>query len=132
MTVEVTWERILYMTIYHPLLFMFIWAYWQTVFTEPAYPRSEYYLSRDEVHKVENAVTDEDRAQTLKHAARNIQAQNRTYGGAHRYCHINKCIKPDRSHYCSGKVCDLLFCLKTFISGEKGCTKNGSLLPLGE
>ena len=105
MTVEVTWERILYMTLYHPLLFMFIWAYWQTVFTEPAYPRSEYYLSRDEVHKVENAVTDEDRAQTLKHAARNIQAQNRTYGGAHRYCHINKCIKPDRSHYCSGKIC---------------------------
>ena len=40
MTVEVTWERILYMTLYHPLLFMFIWAYWQTVFTEPASPRS--------------------------------------------------------------------------------------------
>lgn len=101
MTVEITWERIIYMTIYHPLLFMFIWAYWQTVFTDPAHPRSEYYLSRDEVHKVENAITDEERAQALKHAARNIQAQNRTFGGAHRYCHINKCIKPDRSHYCS-------------------------------
>ena len=64
--------------------------------------KKEYYLSRDEVHKVENAITDEERAQALKHAARNIQAQNRTFGGAHRYCHINKCIKPDRSHYCSG------------------------------
>jgi len=101
MTVEVTWERILYMTLYHPLLAMFIWAYWQTVFTEPASPRSEYFLSRDEVHKVENALTDEERAQALKHAARCIQAQNRTFGGLHRYCHINKCIKPDRSHYCS-------------------------------
>ena len=64
--------------------------------------KKEYFLSRDEVHKVENAITDEERAQALKHAARNIQAQNRTFGGAHRYCHINKCIKPDRSHYCSG------------------------------
>merc|ERR1719259_737154 len=37
----------------------------------------------------------------LRQAARNIDAQNRTFGGAQRYCLYTRCIKPDRSHYCS-------------------------------
>ena len=54
--------------------------------------------------KVENAATDEERAMALRQAARNIDAQNRTFGGAHRYCLYTRCIKPDRSHYCSGMI----------------------------
>ena len=50
---------------------------------------------------MENAVSDEERALSLRQCARNLDVQNRTYGGAHRYCHYTKCIKPDRSHYCS-------------------------------
>ena len=51
--------------------------------------------------QVENAISDEERALCLRQSARNLDIQNRTFGGAHRYCHYTKCIKPDRSHYCS-------------------------------
>ena len=44
----------------------------------------------------------------LRQAARNIDAQNRTFGGAHRYCLYTRCIKPDRSHYCSGTILNIL------------------------
>ena len=52
MTVESAAERIVYLTFYHPFLFLFVWAYWQTVFTDPLHPRQEYFLTREEVHKV--------------------------------------------------------------------------------
>ena len=51
-TVETPYERIIYLTLYHPVLFLFIWSYWQTVFTDPLYPRSEYFLTREEINKV--------------------------------------------------------------------------------
>ena len=52
MTVQINWERIVYLTIYHPILFLFVWSYWQTVFTDPLHPRQEYFLTVEEVHKV--------------------------------------------------------------------------------
>jgi len=101
MTVDSTWERALYLTLYHPFLILFVWSFWQTIFTEPATPKQEYYLTRQEVQKVENALTDEERALCLRQCARNLDIQNRTFGGQYRYCHYTKCIKPDRAHYCS-------------------------------
>jgi len=52
MTVQINWERIVYLTLYHPILFLFVWSYWQTVFTDPLHPRQEYFLTVEEVHKV--------------------------------------------------------------------------------
>ena len=52
MTVDSTWERALYLTLYHPFLILFVWSFWQTIFTEPATPKQEYYLTRQEVQKV--------------------------------------------------------------------------------
>ena len=52
LTVDTTWERIIYLTLYHPFLIMFCWSFWQTVFTEPIYPKQGFYLTREETHKV--------------------------------------------------------------------------------
>ena len=32
---------VIYLIIFHPLLFLFGWAYWQTIFTDPGHPSSE-------------------------------------------------------------------------------------------
>ncbi|CAG5095508.1 Oidioi.mRNA.OKI2018_I69.XSR.g14217.t1.cds [Oikopleura dioica] len=69
--------------------------------TEPHYPKQEYFLSAEEQHKIENATTEEEQSLLLRQVARNLHVQNRTIGGSYRYCHITKCIKPDRAHYCS-------------------------------
>ena len=31
---------VIYLIIFHPLLFLFGWAYWQTIFTDPGHPSS--------------------------------------------------------------------------------------------
>ena len=56
MTVQINWERIVYLTLYHPILFLFVWSYWQTVFTDPLHPRQEYFLTVEEVHKVSSRI----------------------------------------------------------------------------
>jgi len=81
---------------------LFVWSYWQAVMTEPHYPKQDYFLSAEEQHKIENATTEEEQSLLLRQVARNLHVQNRTIGGSYRYCHITKCIKPDRAHYCSG------------------------------
>jgi len=101
LTVSSNSERVAYLIIYHPLMMLFVWSYWQAVMTEPHYPKQEYFLSAEEQHKIENATTEEEQSLLLRQVARNLHVHNRTIGGSYRYCHITKCIKPDRAHYCS-------------------------------
>lgn len=52
LTVDSTIERVLFLTLYHPFLVFFVWSFWQTVFTETLHPKQDFYLTREEIHKV--------------------------------------------------------------------------------
>ena len=40
-TCKCLFVSVIYLLIFHPLLFLFGWAYWQTIFTNPGHPTSE-------------------------------------------------------------------------------------------
>ena len=52
LTIESSVERVLFLTLYHPFLILFVWSFWQTVFTDTCHPKQEFYLTREEIHKV--------------------------------------------------------------------------------
>ncbi|XP_071846578.1 palmitoyltransferase ZDHHC20-B-like isoform X2 [Apostichopus japonicus] len=97
---------VLYLLLFHFFLFMFLWAYYQTIFgSHPGVP-GEFYLSSDEVQRIESEDRSGEQQEILKEISRDkaLPVYTRTYGGGIRYCHICKIIKPDRCHHCS--VCD--------------------------
>ncbi|CAL4128408.1 unnamed protein product, partial [Meganyctiphanes norvegica] len=92
-----------YLIVYHILLFMFMWAYWQTIFTDIGHVPKQFKLPPSELDRYESAETDEIRRDTLERFTQkqNLPVFNRTMTGDIRYC--DKCctVKPDRCHHCS-------------------------------
>ncbi|XP_064608537.1 palmitoyltransferase ZDHHC20-B-like isoform X2 [Liolophura sinensis] len=94
-------EKVIYLILYHPLLFMFAWSYWQTIFAQLGKVPKEFYLGKEDVERFEAAGNEELQREILAHIARNLPVQTRTASGAIRYCEKCKAIKPDRCHHCS-------------------------------
>ncbi|XP_054611831.1 palmitoyltransferase ZDHHC20-A-like isoform X2 [Dunckerocampus dactyliophorus] len=94
-------ERISYLVIFHIFFFMFIWAYWKTIWTRPAEPSKAFTLPRVEKELFEREERAEMQQEILKKVARNLPVYTRTAGGAIRYCDHCQVVKPDRCHHCS-------------------------------
>ncbi|XP_063852881.1 palmitoyltransferase ZDHHC20-B-like isoform X2 [Scylla paramamosain] len=96
-------EKCFYLIIYHVLLVMFLWAYWQTIFTEIGTVPKQFRLPPSELDRYEAGETDEARRSVLEGFTQkqNLPIYNRTVMGEIRYCERCVQIKPDRCHHCS-------------------------------
>ncbi|ESP00231.1 hypothetical protein LOTGIDRAFT_226027 [Lottia gigantea] len=94
-------EKVIYLILYHPILIMFIWSYWQTVFTPFGRVPKSFYLSPEEADQLERETSETRQRELLTNYAKTLPVLNRTLSGAPRYCEKCHCIKPDRCHHCS-------------------------------
>ncbi|XP_075226902.1 palmitoyltransferase ZDHHC2 isoform X4 [Lycorma delicatula] len=101
LTVSSVFEKILYLTGYHLLLMMFLWAYWQTIFTPIGTVPRKFKLSKEDLERLRTAENEEMQRVILERCAQNLPVTNRTNSGSIRYCEKCKLIKPDRAHHCS-------------------------------
>ncbi|KAI9563284.1 hypothetical protein GHT06_010742 [Daphnia sinensis] len=91
---------VFYLVIYHVLLVMLGWSYWQTIFTPVGTVPKQFRLSAADLERFEQAEGLEAHQQILEQIARNLPALTRTPIGP-RYCEKCVHIKPDRCHHCS-------------------------------
>ncbi|XP_077433449.1 palmitoyltransferase ZDHHC2 isoform X1 [Vanacampus margaritifer] len=103
-SIEETWEKVVYLMVYHVIFIMFIWAYWQTIFTKPMNPLREFCLSYSDKELLEREDRGESQQEILRRIAKELPIYTRTNSGAIRFCDRCKLLKPDRCHHCS--VCD--------------------------
>jgi len=103
LTVENVSKRVIYLIFYHPLLILFLWSYYRTMFQRLAGPPSEFYADESESERIALAQTlDERRAALVRLCRRaNLPVLTRHFDGSIRYCFQCKCVKPDRAHHCS-------------------------------
>ncbi|CAM9338651.1 unnamed protein product, partial [Lampetra planeri] len=94
----------LYLLVYHVIFIMFLWAYWQTIFTGPMTPLKEFHLSHSDKEQLERQDRGESRQEILRRIAKDLPIYTRTNSGAVRFCERCQLLKPDRCHHCS--VCD--------------------------
>lgn len=93
-------QQVFYLMIYHVLLVMLGWSYWQTIFTPVGTVPKQFRLSAADLERFEQAEGLEAHQQILEQIARNLPALTRTPIGP-RYCEKCVHIKPDRCHHCS-------------------------------
>ncbi|XP_046450154.1 palmitoyltransferase ZDHHC20-B-like isoform X1 [Daphnia pulex] len=93
-------QQVFYLVIYHVLLVMLSWSYWQTIFTPVGTVPKQFRLSAADLERFEQAEGLEAHQQILEQIARNLPALTRTPIGP-RYCEKCVHIKPDRCHHCS-------------------------------
>ncbi|KAL1131362.1 hypothetical protein AAG570_010979 [Ranatra chinensis] len=101
LTVEPYFEKIVYLLIYHVLFVIFMWSYWQTIFTPLGLVPKKFKLPNDEIEKLRRASTEHSRRMVIEAFAQNLTIYNRTENGGFRYCDKCQHIKPDRAHHCS-------------------------------
>uniref|UniRef100_A0A3Q2YJX0 Palmitoyltransferase n=1 Tax=Hippocampus comes TaxID=109280 RepID=A0A3Q2YJX0_HIPCM len=95
---------LVYLMVYHVIFIMFIWAYWQTIFTKPMNPLREFCLSYSDKELLEREDRGESQQEILRRIAKELPIYTRTNSGAIRFCDRCQLLKPDRCHHCS--VCD--------------------------
>ena len=83
---------------------MFVWSYWMTIFTSPASPSKEFYLSNSEKERYGKEFSQERQQEILRRAARALPICTTSVSKTVRYCEKCQLIKPDRAHHCS--TCD--------------------------
>ncbi|KAM3866643.1 palmitoyltransferase ZDHHC2 [Diretmus argenteus] len=103
-SIEDIGEKIVYLLVYHVIFIMFVWAYWQTIFTQPMNPLKEFHLSYADKELLEREDRGESQQEILRRIAKELPIYTRTNSGAIRFCDRCQLLKPDRSHHCS--VCD--------------------------
>ncbi|CAF1595736.1 unnamed protein product [Adineta ricciae] len=103
LTIDSVPKKIIYLLLYHPLLFLFLWSYYRTMFKPLAGPPSEFYVGEAEGERIATAQTLDERRATLLRLCRraNLPVLTRHFDGSIRYCFTCQCIKPDRAHHCS-------------------------------
>uniref|UniRef100_A0AAQ4PLR2 Palmitoyltransferase n=1 Tax=Gasterosteus aculeatus aculeatus TaxID=481459 RepID=A0AAQ4PLR2_GASAC len=103
-SIEHTGEKVIYLLVYHVVFIMFVWAYWQTIFTRPMNPLKEFHLSYSDKELLEREDRGESQQEILRRIARDLPIYTRTNSGAIRFCDRCQLLKPDRCHHCS--VCN--------------------------
>uniref|UniRef100_A0A8C9U7G3 Palmitoyltransferase n=1 Tax=Scleropages formosus TaxID=113540 RepID=A0A8C9U7G3_SCLFO len=97
-------QKVAYLLVYHVLLFMFVWAYWRTIFTRPMMPLEEFHLPPADRQLLEREDRAESVQEVLRRVAKELPVYTRTASGAIRFCDRCHLVKPDRCHHCS--VCN--------------------------
>nr|XP_045010934.1 palmitoyltransferase ZDHHC20 isoform X3 [Jaculus jaculus] len=105
-------KTVVYLVAFHLFFVMFVWSYWMTIFTSPATPSKEFYLSHSEKERYEKEFSQERQQEILRRVARDLPVYTTSASKtcrmddreAIRYCEKCQLIKPDRAHHCS--ACD--------------------------
>uniref|UniRef100_A0A8D1H032 Palmitoyltransferase n=1 Tax=Sus scrofa TaxID=9823 RepID=A0A8D1H032_PIG len=98
-------KAVVYLVAFHLFFVMFVWSYWMTIFTSPASPSKEFYLSSSEKERYEKEFSQERQQEILRRAARGLPVYTTSATQTIRYCERCQLIKPDRAHHCS--ACDI-------------------------
>jgi len=101
LTIESLPQKLIYLIIYHLLFAMFLWAYFQTIFTDIGRVPPRYKLPKGELERLTHAPTEEIQNAVLERFCQDLPNTNRTITGTVRYCEKCRHIKPDRTHHCS-------------------------------
>lgn len=98
--------RVIFLVVFHYLMLMTLWSYYQTVFTEPGKVPRNFWLTSEDMESLNSAASEPERQAIFNQivSERNIPIATRTYSGSFRVCEKCNLIKPDRAHHCS--VCD--------------------------
>lgn len=99
--VESMWKQIVYLIAFHFLFIMFMWTYWQTIFTKSDKIPEKFKLPQREYEALIHAEEEDIQRLILKDFARNLPNVNFTASGFVRYCEKCAMVKPDRAHHCS-------------------------------
>ncbi|CAL1267032.1 unnamed protein product [Larinioides sclopetarius] len=99
--VESIVEKVFYLILYHAIFAMFLWSYWQTIFTNIGTVPRQFKLPPADAIKLEQDQSEDNQRRLLESFAKDLPVSCRTMNGSIRYC--EKCcnIKPDRAHHCS-------------------------------
>ncbi|ODM90524.1 Palmitoyltransferase ZDHHC2 [Orchesella cincta] len=97
------WAQILSMAIYHVALVLFLWSYWQTIFTKSSRVPRKFRIPPNVMERLENARSETELTEILEEFVRTQQlpVQTRAHISQIRYCEKCHIIKPDRAHHCS-------------------------------
>ncbi|XP_015514694.1 palmitoyltransferase ZDHHC15B-like isoform X6 [Neodiprion virginianus] len=94
-------QKAFYLFFFHILFLLFLWSYWQTVFTDLGRVPDKFRIPPAEMEKLQQPVSEEAQRQILEQFAQDLPITNRTIKGAIRFCEKCQLIKPDRAHHCS-------------------------------
>uniref|UniRef100_A0A224XRS7 Palmitoyltransferase n=1 Tax=Panstrongylus lignarius TaxID=156445 RepID=A0A224XRS7_9HEMI len=94
-------EKGIYLVGYHLLFAIFLWSYWQTIFTPIATVPKKFMLPSEELEKMLHATNEQTQRMIVETFAQSLPITNRTIIGAVRYCDKCQHVKPDRAHHCS-------------------------------
>uniref|UniRef100_A0A182FLA1 Palmitoyltransferase n=1 Tax=Anopheles albimanus TaxID=7167 RepID=A0A182FLA1_ANOAL len=100
-TVSSVAQRIIFLLFYHIVLVMFLWSYYQTVFTEIGRVPSRFRVPRADLDRLVQATSEEEQKQILEAFAKELPVVTRTLNASVRFCEKCRLIKPDRAHHCS-------------------------------
>ncbi|XP_058126004.1 palmitoyltransferase ZDHHC15 [Anopheles ziemanni] len=100
-TVTSVVQRILFLLFYHAILVMFLWSYYQTVFTEIGRVPSRFRIPRSELDRMIRATSEDEQKQILEAFAKELPVVTRTLNASVRFCEKCRLVKPDRAHHCS-------------------------------
>jgi len=98
--IQNTVQLVFYFVIFHVILFMLAWSYWQTVFVPVGTVPKQFRLSSADMERLDQATTQEAHKQIFEELASNLPVLTRNPQSV-RYCEKCVHIKPDRSHHCS-------------------------------
>jgi palmitoyltransferase len=103
LTIQELWFQIFTLIVYHIVLCMFLWAYWQTVFSSSGRVPRKFRIPPSEMAMIDTATTEGEINQVLNEVVRRQQLQvvTRTNIDQVRYCEKCSIVKPDRAHHCS-------------------------------
>jgi len=102
-TVENYGEKAVYLILYHVLLVLFVWSYYQTAMTPVLRVPKQFRLLPADQARFQATEETRLQAQILEQHVLDsrLPLYNRTLVGAVRYCDKCRLIKPDRCHHCS-------------------------------
>ncbi|XP_055314843.1 palmitoyltransferase ZDHHC20-B-like isoform X2 [Sitodiplosis mosellana] len=104
-SVQTTIEQVVFLLFYHIVFAMFVWSYWQTVFTAVGKVPTKFRIPASEMERLTQADNPSAQKRVLEIFAKDLPISNRTMNGSLRYCDKCMVIKPDRAHHCS--VCGM-------------------------
>lgn len=100
--VDIISLKVVYLSLYHILIGLFLWAYHATASSNPWEPPIQFKISSEDLRRIDQEDdSDEAHRQFLQQTAKNLPVENRTISGNVRYCEKCCAIKPDRCHHCS-------------------------------